>query len=198
VAQAQYEGHKLSTEEVGVFFALLAAGANDTTRHSMAHVLTLFDQHPYQLAYLMEDFEARADDAVNEALRMEPPLMHFRRTALADYELGGVTIKKGDKVVMWYISSNRDAEVFENPDVFDIKRSTKLNPHQAFGGGGPHYCLGHMLGRAVLKAQMREIYSRMKDLKVGERDVLLSNFMNGVKRLPATWTAEESRSHSGT
>jgi cytochrome P450 len=198
VAQAQYEGHKLSTEEVGVFFALLAAGANDTTRHSMAHVLTLFDQHPDQLAYLMEDFEARADDAVNEALRMEPPLMHFRRTALADYELDGVTIKKGDKVVMWYISSNRDAEVFENPDVFDIKRSTKLNPHQAFGGGGPHYCLGHMLGRAVLKAQMREIYSRMKDLKVGERDVLLSNFMNGVKRLPATWIPEENRSHSRT
>ena len=108
--------------------------------------------------------------------------MHFRRTALADYELGGVTIKKGDKVVMWYISSNSDAEVFENPEDFEIKRSTKLKPHQAFGGGGPHYCLGQMLGRAVLKAQMREIYSRMKGLNVGERDVLLSNFMNGVKR----------------
>ena len=191
VAQAQYEGHKLSTEEVGVFFSLLAAGANDTTRHAMAHVLTLFQQHPDQLAYLMEDFEARVDDAVNEALRMEPPLMHFRRTALRDYEIGGVTIKEGDKVVMWYVSSNRDEDVFDHPDVFDISRTAKHNPHQAFGGGGPHYCLGHMLGRAVLKAQMREIYSRMKNLEVGEREVLLSNFMNGVKRLPATWTPEK-------
>jgi cytochrome P450 len=191
VAQAQYEGHKLSTEEVGVFFSLLAAGANDTTRHAMAHVLSLFQQHPDQLAYLMQDFDARVDDAVNEALRMEPPLMHFRRTALRDYEIGGVTIKQGDKVAMWYISGNRDEDVFDRPDVFDISRTAKHNPHQAFGGGGPHYCLGHMLGRAVLKAQMREIYSRMKNLEVGEREMLLSNFMNGVKRLPATWTPEK-------
>jgi len=176
---------------VGVFFSLLAAGANDTTRHAMAHVLSLFQQHPDQLAYLMGDFEARVDDAVNEALRMEPPLMHFRRTALRDYEIGGVTIKEGDKVAMWYISANRDEDVFDRPDVFDISRTVKHNPHQAFGGGGPHYCLGHMLGRAVLKTQMREIYSRMKNLEVGEREMLLSNFMNGVKRLPATWTPEK-------
>jgi cytochrome P450 len=190
VAQAQYEGHKLSTDEVGVFFSLLAAGANDTTRHAMAHVLSLFQQNPDQLAYLMGDFESRVDDAVNEALRMEPPLMHFRRTALRDYEIGGVTINEGDKVAMWYISANRDEDVFDQPDVFDISRTAKHNPHQAFGGGGPHYCLGHMLGRAVLKAQMREIYGRMKNLEVGEREMLLSNFMNGVKRLPATWTPE--------
>ncbi|MBJ7337555.1 cytochrome P450 [Mycolicibacterium sp.] len=190
VAEAQYEGNKLSTEEVGVFFALLAAGANDTTRHSMAHVLLLFQQHPDQLAYLMEDFEGRLEDACNEALRMEPPLMHFRRTARSDYELGGVTISEGDKVVMWYTSSNRDEEVFENPDVFDISRDAKHNPHQSFGGGGPHYCLGHMLGREVLMAQMREIYHRMPNLEIGEPDWLLSNFMNGVKRLPATWTPE--------
>ena len=191
VAQADYEGHKLTTEEVGVFFALLAAGANDTTRHAMAHVVTLFQQNPDQLTYLMEDFDGRAEDAVNEALRMEPPLMHFRRTALCDYELDGVTIKKGDKVVMWYISGNRDEEVFERPNVFDVSRSVKHNPHQAFGGGGPHYCLGHVLGRAVLKAQMQQIYTRMKDLQAGEPELLLSNFMNGVKRLPATWKPEQ-------
>jgi cytochrome P450 len=196
VAEAQYEGNKLSAEEVGVFFALLAAGANDTTRHSMAHVLLLFQQHPDQLAYLMEDFEARLEDACNEALRMEPPLMHFRRTAASDYELDGVTIKEGDKVVLWYTSSNRDEDVFENPDSFDISRDAKHNPHQSFGGGGPHYCLGHMLGREVLTAQMREIYHRMHNLEVGEPDWLLSNFMNGVKRLPATWTPEKRRARS--
>ena len=190
MAQAEYEGHKLTTEEVGVFFALLAAGANDTTRHAMAHVVTLFQRNPDQLAYLMEDFEGRADDAVNEGLRMEPPLMHFRRTALRDYELGGVTVNKGDKVVMWYISGNRDEEVFDRPDTFDISRSVKHNPHQAFGGGGPHYCIGHALGKAVLKAQMRQVYTRMKNLQAGEPELLLSNFMNGVKRLPATWTPE--------
>jgi cytochrome P450 len=190
VAQAEYEGHTLTADEAGVFFALLAAGANDTTRHAMAHVVTLFQNNPDQLAYLMEDFEGRAEDAVNEALRMQPPLMHFRRTALQDYELDGVTIKKGDKVVMWYISGNRDEEIFERPNVFDISRPVKHNPHQAFGGGGPHYCLGHVLGRAVLKAQMRQIYTRMKNLQAAEPELLLSNFMNGVKRLPATWTPE--------
>ena len=156
----------------------------------MAHVVTLFQRNPDQLAYLMEDFEGRAEDAVNEALRMEPPLMHFRRTALSDYELDGVTIKEGDKVVMWYLSGNRDEEVFERPNVFDVSRAVKHNPHQAFGGGGPHYCLGHVLGRAVLKSQMRQIYTRMQNLQAGEPEQLLSNFMNGVKRLPATWTPE--------
>ncbi|HEV7790103.1 MAG TPA: cytochrome P450, partial [Pseudonocardia sp.] len=175
----------------GVFFALLAGAANDTTRHSMAHVLALFDQHPDQLAYVFEDFDNRADDAINECLRMEPPLMHFRRTALSDYELGGETIKAGDKVVLWYTAGNRDPEVFENPDTFDVTRSARNNPHQAFGGGGPHYCLGSHLGKQMLKAEMWEIYTRMKDLKVGERTIMLSNFMNGVMKLPGTWTPEK-------
>ncbi|WP_250281246.1 MULTISPECIES: cytochrome P450 [unclassified Frankia] len=190
VAQAQYEGNKMTVEELGVFFALLAAAANDTTRHSMAHVLALFQQYPEQLDYVLADFDRRADDAVNECLRLEPPLMHFRRTVTRDTEIGGEAIKKGDKVVMWYISSNRDPEMFENPDTFDVRRVNKFNPHQAFGGGGPHYCLGHMLAKQMIKTEVREIYTRMKDLRVGERDMLLSNFMNGVKRLPATWTPE--------
>jgi cytochrome P450 len=191
VSQAQYEGEKMTVEEVGVFFALLAGAANDTTRHSMAHVLALFDQHPDQLAYVFEDFDNRADDAINECLRMEPPLMHFRRTALSDYELGGQTIKAGDKVVLWYTAGNRDPEVFENPDTFDVTRSARSNPHQAFGGGGPHFCLGSHLGKQMLKAEMWEIYTRMKDLKVGERTIMLSNFMNGVMKLPGTWTPEK-------
>ncbi len=193
VAEAQYEGKKLNQDEVGVFFALLAAGANDTTRHMMASTLDLFQKHPDQLTYLMADFDGRIDDAVNEALRMEPPLMHFRRTATQDYQLDDVTFKKGDKVVMWYYGSNRDEEVFENSEQMDISRDEKHNPHQSFGAGGPHYCLGHILGREVLKAQMREIYHRMKDLEVGEPDLLLSNFMNGTKRLPATWTPEKKK-----
>jgi cytochrome P450 len=157
----------------------------------MAHVLRMFDECPDQLEYVFADFENRADNAVNELLRMEPPLMHFRRTALADYELGGKTIKAGDKVVLWYISSNRDDDVYPNPDTLDVTRTQKENPHQAFGGGGPHHCLGHVLARATLRTQIWEIYTRMRDLKVGEPDRLLSNFMNGVKRLPGTWTPEK-------
>jgi cytochrome P450 len=191
VSQAQYEGEKMTVEEVGVFFALLAGAANDTTRHSAAHMLTLFHQHPDQKAYLMEDFSGRADDAINECLRMEPPLMHFRRTALQDTELNGQEIKEGDKVVLWYISGSRDADVFENPDTLDIKRSWKQNPHQAFGGGGPHYCLGNMLAKQMLKAELWEIFTRMKDLEVGEPDLMLSNFMNGVMKLPGKWTPEK-------
>jgi cytochrome P450 len=188
VAAAQYEGQKMTVEEVGVFFALLAGAANDTTRHGMAHVLLLMQEHPEQHAYLMEDFDARWEDAVNECLRFEPPLFHFRRTATQDTELNGKLIRKGEKLALWYVSGSRDGEVFENADVFDITRPTKANPHQAFGGGGPHYCIGHMIGKSMIRAEMREIYGRMKDLKVGEPTLMLSNFMNGVMKLPGTWT----------
>jgi len=191
VSQAQYEGQKMTVEEVGVFFTLLAGAANDTTRHSMGRILGLFQEHPDQLAYVFEDFDNRAEDAVNECLRYEPPLMHFRRTATQDYELGGQLIKAGDKVVMWYVSGNRDEEVFPDADRFDVTRPSKQNPHQAFGGGGPHHCLGNMLGRQVLRAEMWEIYTRMKDLDVRLEGPILSNFMNGVMRIPATWTPTE-------
>jgi cytochrome P450 len=191
VAQAQYEGQKMTVEEVGVFFALLAGAANDTTRHSAAHMLKLFDLYPEQKAYLMEDFDARAEDAINECLRVEPPLMHFRRTATQDYQLRGKTIKAGDKVVMWYISGCRDEEVFDDPHALNVRRPVKQNPHQAFGGGGPHYCLGNMLAKQMLKAELWEIFTRMRDLKVGERTLMLSNFMNGVMKMPGTWTPEK-------
>jgi cytochrome P450 len=192
VAQAQYEGAKMTVEEVGVFFALLAGAGNDTTRHSAAHMIWLLTHHPEQMAYLMEDYGARVDDAINECLRIEPPLMHFRRTATQDYELGGKTIKADDKVVLWYISGCRDADVFDDPDTLNIRRKSKENPHQAFGGGGPHYCLGNMLAKQMLKSELWEILTRMKDLQVGDRTIMLSNFMNGAMKMPGTWTPEAS------
>jgi cytochrome P450 len=137
----------------------------------------------------MEDFEGRIDGAVEEILRWQPPLMHFRRIATADFELAGKTIKAGDKVVFWYFSGNRDERAFENPDTFDILRHP--NRHLAFGAGGPHYCMGAALGRQVMKAALRELYHPMPDLHVGAPDMLLSNFMNGVKSLPATWMPPE-------
>ena len=91
----------------------------------------------------------------------------------------------------WECSSRCDEDVYLDPDTLDLSGTPKENPHQAFGGGGPHHCLGHVLARTTLKTQMREIYTRMPDLKVGDIDPLLSNFINGVKRLPGIWTPEK-------
>jgi cytochrome P450 len=127
---------------------------------------------------------------VEELLRWQPPLMHFRRTAMADVEMHGRQIKAGDKCVLWYFSGNRDERAFEGPDTVDILRQP--NRHLAFGAGGPHYCMGAALGRQVIKSALREIYTRMPDITFGEPDMLLSNFMNGVKSLDASWTPERS------
>jgi cytochrome P450 len=186
VVQAEFEGEKMSEEEIAAFFTLLVGAANDTTRHAMAHAVVTLQEHPDQRALLLEDFEGRVDGTVEELLRFKPPLMHFRRTATSDVELGGQEIHAGDKVVLWYLSANRDEDAFENPDEFDIMRDP--NRHLAFGGGGPHYCLGSALGRHVTKAALREVTTRMRDLDVGEPEMLVSNFMNGVLSLPARWT----------
>lgn len=189
IVEAEFEGERMTEAEISAFFCLLVGAANDTTRHAMAHSVITLQQYPEQKALLMEDFEGRIDGAVEEILRWQPPLMHFRRTAIADFELAGKTIKAGDKVVLWYFSGNRDERAFDNPDTFDILRHP--NRHLAFGAGGPHFCMGAALGRQVLKAALRELSHRMPDLQVGQPDMLLSNFMNGVKSLPATWTPPE-------
>ena len=100
--------------------------------------------------------------------------------------VGDAEIKAGDKVVLWYCSGNRDEDVYEDPFSFDILREP--NRHQAFGGGGPHYCLGSALARTMLKTLLTEVYTRIPDIDAPEADVLVANFINGIKRLPATWT----------
>jgi len=133
VSQAQYEGQKM-TVEGGVFSRCLPA-RRTTPRGTPSRICFRCSAHPDQLDYVMADFDARADDAINEVLRFEPPLMHFRRTALAATNWPARPSKAGDKVVLWYLSGNRDAEVFADPDTFDVSRGAKENPHQAFGGG---------------------------------------------------------------
>lgn len=184
ILQAEYEGEKMTDEELGAFFCLLAGGTNDTTRHATAHALIELEKFPEQKAWLYEDFENRADLAVNELLRWKPPLMHFRRTANQDFELRGKTIKAGDKVVIWYASGNRDEEVFENSMSLDLSRNP--NPHQAFGGGGVHLCLGAALGRQMIKHALKEVHEQI-DYQLGEPEYMLSNFMQGVMHLPGTW-----------
>jgi len=184
IVRAEPEGHRMTEAEIGAFFTLLVGAANDTSRHAMAHAVLDLQRYPDQKALLLEDFEGRIDSAVEELLRWSPPLMHFRRTAVRDVELDGVTIKAGDKVVLWYCSGNRDERTFLEPDRFDILRSP--NRHLSFGNGA-HYCLGATLGRQIIKSILRQLTNRMPDLEVGEPTMLLSNFMNGVLSLKGSW-----------
>ena len=189
VANAEFEGQKMTDFEIGSFFVLLAVAANDTTRNASAHAMHAFTQFPEQRALLMEDLPGRIDGAVEELVRWATPLIHMRRTAKQDFELRGQTIKAGDKVALWYCSGNRDEEFWGNPYEFDILRSP--NHHQGFGGGGPHYCLGAALARVMLKSLFLELFTRVPDITSGEPDMLVANFIHGMKRLPVTWTPTE-------
>lgn len=183
---AEIDGDRLSEAEFDMFFLLLAVAGNETTRNATAHGMKALIEHPDQYAALVAD-PGLVDSAVEEILRWATPVLHFRRTARRDYELGGRTIRAGDKVVMWHISANRDETVFEDPFRFDIRRSP--NDHIAFGGGGPHYCLGANLARMELRLIFRELVTRLPDLTLdGEVEYLRSNFIGGIKRMPVRFT----------
>jgi cholest-4-en-3-one 26-monooxygenase len=125
--------------------------------------------------------------AVEEMLRYVTPVMSFRRTAAVDTELGGQAIAEGDKVVFWHISANRDESVFSDPDSFDVGRDP--NPHMAFGGGGPHFCLGANLARMEITIMFDRLLDRLGDISLdGEVQRLRSNFINGTKHLPVAFT----------
>jgi cytochrome P450 len=121
-------------------------------------------------------------------VRCATPVIHFRRNLTRDHEMNGHLYRKGDKVVLFYNAANRDPAVFDDPDVFDITRSP--NPHVGFGGPGPHFCLGANLARREITVMFRELFTRLPDIRSdGEPDRLMSNFVNGFKRLPCTFTA---------
>ncbi|MCV7412356.1 cytochrome [Mycobacterium florentinum] len=179
--QAEVDGHRLTDEEIKAFFTLLCIAGNDTTKQTTTHTVRALSMHPDQRAYLLEDFDSRIDTAIEEFLRWASPVMTFRRTALRPFELSGVTIEPGDKVVMFYNSANRDSSVFADPGRFDLSR--KPNPHLAFGGGGPHFCLGSHVAKLQLRAITGELYRRLPDIEaVGEPEYLTSTFINGIKR----------------
>ena len=184
--QAEVEGERLGELEFELFFMLLAVAGNETTRNLISNgLLALFD-HPDQRDKLIRD-PALLDPGVEEMLRWGSVVMHFRRTATRDYVLHDREIKEGDKVVLWYISANRDEDVFDDPFAFRVDRSP--NEHVAFGGGGPHFCLGANLARAEIKIIFEEVLRRMPDLEpAGEPQRLRSNFINGIKHIPVQFT----------
>ena len=188
MVQAEFDGKKMTDDELKAFFVLLAVAANDTTRHASAHAIYSLSRFPEQRALLVADIEGRIDTAVEEVLRWSSPLLHMRRTATQDVTVNGSDIKAGDKVVLWYISGNRDEAVFEDPFTFDILRNP--NPHVAFGGGGPHFCLGAALARTMLRSLLTEVYTRIPDISAPKPEFQIVNFINGINSLPATWTPE--------
>jgi cytochrome P450 len=161
---------------------LLIVGGNDTTRSTMSASVLCLDKHPEQLAELKAD-PSLIPDMISETIRWQTPLAHMRRTALEDTELGGQKISKGDKVVMWYVSGNRDERFFDRPDEFDFHREN-LRKHLSFGFG-IHRCMGNRLAELQLHTLWEEILERFDRVEVvGEPERTLSVFVKGYKNLP--------------
>ncbi len=189
LVQADVEGHKLSDDEFGFFVILLAVAGNETTRNSITHGMHAFTEFGDQWELYKK---LRPATAVDEIVRWATPVTSFQRTALADTELGGVKIKKGQRVVMVYRSANFDEEVFDDPMAFNIMRDP--NPHVGFGGTGAHYCIGANLARMTIDLMFNAIADAMPDLTpLGKPERLRSGWLNGIKH----WNVDYTGSRSG-
>jgi cholest-4-en-3-one 26-monooxygenase len=181
LVHAEVDGQKLEEHEIVMGFFLLVAAGNDSTKATYCSAMRALMESPDQRQMLIDD-PSLVPSAVEEALRMFPAFAHFRRTATADTELHGQKIREGEKVVMWYVSSNRDETRYEDADRFDVTR----NPiHQAFGAGGRHFCLGTALARLELRILIEETLARYPDMALGgEPTWVESPFLNQLKTLP--------------
>ena len=179
---AEPDGESLSPLDFNLFVLLLAFAGNETTRNAIAHGMNAFLDHPDQWARLAAA-PSLIGTATEEILRWASPVMYFRRNATKDVQLGDVTIKAGDKISLWYILANRNEDVFDEPFRFDIARTP--NDHIAFGGGGPHFCLGAQLARLEIQVLFEELARRAPKLeRLGPPDHLRSNFIGGIKHQP--------------
>jgi methyl-branched lipid omega-hydroxylase len=187
LVNANVDGERLTTRELGSFFLLLVVAGNETTRTALSHALKLFTDFPEQRRLLLADLPGRMGGAVEEIVRYATPVIYMRRNVTRDHEMNGHTYRTGDKVLLFYNAANRDEAVFADPDAFDILRTP--NPHLGFGGPGPHFCLGANLARREIAVMLEELFTRLPDIRAaGEPDRLLSGFINGYKRLPCTFT----------
>jgi cytochrome P450 len=199
LVQAEVDDERLTDAELQWFFLLLVNAGGDTTRNLLASGVQLLFDHPDERARLQADVDGLLATSIEEMLRYTSPVVHFRRTAMEDTVVRDQPIKAGDKVMVFYGSGNRDGEVFDGPDRFDVGRDP--NPHMAFGGGGPHLCLGLHVARLEIAAMLREILTRMPDLRPdGDPVPLASNFITGVKTMPVAWSratqsVQDSRGH---
>jgi len=187
LVQAEVDGERLTDAELQWFFLLLVNAGGDTTRNLLASGVQLLFDHPDERARLQGGLDGLLATSIEEMLRYTSPVVHFRRTATEDTVLRDQPIKAGDKLMVFYGSGNRDEDVFEDPDRFDVGRDP--NPHMAFGGGGPHLCLGLHVARIEIAVMLREILTRLPDLRpAGDPVPLASNFITGVKTMPVAWS----------
>ena len=176
------DGEPLSATDFDNYFLLLVIAGNETTRHAISQSMLALIENQDQLKRLQEQPEL-IPNAVEEFLRWASPVYHFRRTATRDVELGGKSIKAGDKAVMWFASGTRDDAVFEDPYRFDVTR-TNID-HLTFGKGSPHACLGSSLARMEIRLMFTELIPRIASIELnGEVTRVRSNFVNGIKKFP--------------
>ena len=181
--QPDKDGHVIPDNEFRNFFCLLVAAGNDTTRYTIAAGIQALCESPELFAQLKYEADSLWPSAADEFIRWASPTFHFRRTATADFEWHGRTIREGDKVLLWFASGNRDDDAFDQPFKFDLKRSP--NRHVAFGQGGPHVCLGMWLARLEVEALFCGLARRVASIEqTGAASFLRSNFVGGVKQLP--------------
>jgi cytochrome P450 len=181
LVHAEVDGERLEEHEIVMGFFLLVAAGNDSTKATYCSGMRALLEHPDQRQLLLDD-PSLIPSAVEESLRMFPAFAHFARTATCDTELGGKQIREGDKVAMWYASSNRDETRYEDPDRFDVTRNPE---HQAFGAGGRHFCLGTALARLELRILFEETLRRYPAMELSGRPVMAeSAFINQLKTLP--------------
>jgi len=187
---AEVEGERLTELEFDLFFVLLAVAGNETTRNLISGAMLALIEHPEQRARLLAN-PSLMPTAVEEMLRWVSAVIEFRRTASRDTELRGQKINAGDKVIIYYISANRDEDVFPQPDRFDVGRTP--NDHIAFGIG-EHFCLGSNLARLEIRVMFEELLRRLPDIQLaGPVDRLRSSLINGIKRMPVVFTPERQR-----
>jgi cholest-4-en-3-one 26-monooxygenase len=189
--QAEVDGHILTDTEFNLFFQLLAVAGNETTRNLISHGMLALIDNPVEREKLMAD-RSLLPGAIEEMLRCASPVMYMRRTAQSDIELHGQKINKGDKVALWYIAADHDPEVFDDPHTFDISRQP-ADDFVAFGGGGPHFCLGSHLARLEMRILLEELIRQIPDVELaGAPRRLRSNFIHGIKELPIRFTPAEA------
>ena len=186
---AEVDGERLTDIEFDLFFQLLAVAGNETTRNLISHGMLALLENPDQMAQLIAD-PGLLPSAVDEMLRYASPVMYMRRTARADTTVRGQEIKAGDKVALWYIAANHDPEVFPDPHRFDVTRAP--TEHEAFGGGGPHFCLGTHLAKLEITVMFEELLAAIPDMELaGDVQRLRSNFINGIKHMPVKFGTDK-------
>jgi cholest-4-en-3-one 26-monooxygenase len=184
--QAEVDGHRLSDMDFNVFFMLLTVAGNETTRNAISHGMLALLEHPDQRQDLIDNPDI-LESAVEEILRWGTPVMQFKRTSTKPVTIAGVDIPENEPIVFWHISANRDETVFDDPYSFDLRRAPNAHTasHIAFGGGGPHFCLGANLARAEIQVIFEQLLPYLPNIEqTAPAARLRSNFINGIKHLP--------------